>query len=799
MPRRDAAVAVLDNKGSSNGYLLMFGGLTGSGTSYPSPLMSYLRRSRQQSVTALNDLWYLDLSGLSQDCLMKGVCGTVLPWKLIEVPGTRPTPRWGAGMSLDSFATLFVTGGATYSSTKGYSELDELFTFRLRDAFYKKCSATGEGLRSAIAGVPSKFLIQCQDAFGKPAAAANFRIEIAGPVSMSPKAQQLSQGFYQVSYTAIRAGSGASGYTISIYVGRGAKDYQDLIAGLDPTPFDNIHQAYTSTENAVPFDLSVAPGATSPQGSVAVGTPLTLITAGTIGSFVITARDAFENRRPGGDNINVIIVRWDVKNHEIADVNAAPETGTVSDNSDGSYGTVYSITRAGIYQMQIQFGAELGAGSPFLVDVKTSAADLAKTYVFGDLLKVQAGRASTCYVQTRDKYGNNIRVEPDPSDPDGPDEIDFELCTEVGDHTADTQLTLNAPCKGGVKELSIGITTSYGVGTDGKSLTASGEPNYGAASTVFSVLPRCRTCLRRAPLPMHASLSSPMCQLADVFHELTLCATRVAAAGLYKIDFFPFIAREAYFPRVKHNRVYASCYFASSEDPGPDLVNECLADVAIASSARRALREPVLTVRESNIAHEALARVEAKAAAAEYEMLSGRRGAETGIRRVTKYLTDADLTMNITTLFVPPDNSVQQSLIFAVPILCIIIAASVEILMYCHRFIAWRKRLAREKADDEAWSAHLSGSDGDEKARGGAGGTPAIPENSGSIENQGAQGRRESESIDGLVQELNLEAQEDVAEDQGHAPPSLPETPEPTKLPGQALDTSIGEGNSPRE
>ena len=58
--------------------------------------------------------------------------------------------------------------------------------FRLHDACYKKCSATGEGLRSAVAGTPAVFYIQCQDAFGDPAGSANIRIDIAGPVVMSP-------------------------------------------------------------------------------------------------------------------------------------------------------------------------------------------------------------------------------------------------------------------------------------------------------------------------------------------------------------------------------------------------------------------------------------------------------------------------------------------------------------------------------------------------------------------------------------------------------------------------------------
>lgn len=177
----------------------------------------------------------------------------------------------------------------------------------------------------------------------------------------------------------------------------------------------------------------------------------------------------------------------------------APETGTVTDNSDGSHSTVYAITRAGIYRMAIQsaplnalasrlrehpqmfgtcsrpwgsgdlplqtrppyggrvssesftsypqyslsapltnprthvhrFGSVLGAGSPHFLDIKTGAADESKTYIYGSLLAVAAGKTSFAYVQTRDKYGNNIRVNPDDTGSEGPDNVQFELCNEV--------------------------------------------------------------------------------------------------------------------------------------------------------------------------------------------------------------------------------------------------------------------------------------------------------------------------------------------------------------------------------
>jgi len=306
VPRRDASIAMTDNKGVSNGRLIVFGGVTGIGASFESPAMRYLRRSPNAGVKPLNDLWYLDLSGLTEACLLEGACATVIPWRFIEVPGERPLARWGAAMTIDESGMLFVTGGASYNSDSGYTELDELFVFRLRDAFYKKCSATGEGLRSAIAGVPANFYVQCQDTFGDPAQSASLRVEIAGPVSMLPTPIQVAPGKFLVTYTPIRAGSGVSnGYKIYIYVGRGSEDFQELIAGVDPSPYDNVHDPYTVTESPVPWDLSVAPGGTSPSVSKASGEALTLSSAGTVGSFTLTAQDAFGNRRPGGDAISV--------------------------------------------------------------------------------------------------------------------------------------------------------------------------------------------------------------------------------------------------------------------------------------------------------------------------------------------------------------------------------------------------------------------------------------------------------------------------------------------------------------
>jgi hypothetical protein len=53
----------------------------------------------------------------------------------------------------------------------------------------------------------------------------------------------------------------------------------------------------------------------------------------------------------------------------------APETGAVTDNSDGSYGTSYSVTRAGQYKLLIQLAGTTGANSPFVLTVFTDVAE----------------------------------------------------------------------------------------------------------------------------------------------------------------------------------------------------------------------------------------------------------------------------------------------------------------------------------------------------------------------------------------------------------------------------------------
>eukprot|EP00961_Rhodomonas_salina_P177227 2389642-Rhodomonas_salina.4 len=128
------------------------------------------------------------------------------------------------------------------------------WSFNLRDAFYKYCSATG----------------QCRDVFGEPAQSGRIAVEIAGPISITPTTYAAGQrhssarvvvaflatrvcatpcpvltqsvlrahnatsgtdlgyqGLYACRYTAVRAGA----YRLRILVGSGGKAFRELIAG----------------------------------------------------------------------------------------------------------------------------------------------------------------------------------------------------------------------------------------------------------------------------------------------------------------------------------------------------------------------------------------------------------------------------------------------------------------------------------------------------------------------------------------------------------------------------------------
>jgi len=234
-----------------------------------------------------------------------------------------------------------------------------------------------------------------------------------------------------------------------------------------------------------------------------------------------------------------------------------PETGTVTDNADGSYSTGFYITRSGQYALKIDVSGTLGVGSPFILNIVTGKADKSQTYVYGKLQGIAAGFASELYVQTRDQYGNHIRADEDlyplGQKDGGRDSIGFQVCKSVMDPKSG-----KIKCGGGEEYTAVGVNIRYSMGPDGKVKDPDGEPYH----------------------------------------------------GLYQIMFFPF-SESSVQPRVLHGDkaeegqdepepIVVECYFdttgkastRSDMDPGDQAVNACLQRVALAKSAasRRGLR-----------------------------------------------------------------------------------------------------------------------------------------------------------------------------------------------------------------
>ena len=433
-------------------------------------------------------------------CISEGRC-KLLSWIRVDVPGSRPGTGFGAGVLLDPANNLYIIGGA--DST--FNERSELFYFQLRDPFFKYCSATGSALKAGVAGVKSIFYLQCMDNFMEPAEGASFAVTIKGPVSILPGIVGLGGGKYSCSFTPVKMGT----YTISISVGRGGAQYRDVITGIDLEPSNNVFDGefepqctwgdkLDCKEPQNPYTLEVLPGSLSPGLTEAKGTYLTLSTAGVVSNFVITAKDAFSNRRPGGDMVSVLMDLWACDGISVDDTEGvtkcvqqgrrkipelSPETGTVTDNSDGSYDTQYSVTRAGQYRLSIQLAGTTGANSPFILTVFTDVSDKTMTYAYGNLKGIAAGKTSTLFVQTRDKYGNAIRADtelfPLGIIKGGTEEIKFELCKSIGKQDSD-------PCAGGELYESVGLTITYSIGPDGSQRDPdTKEPYWGLYEIVY--------------------------------------------------------------------------------------------------------------------------------------------------------------------------------------------------------------------------------------------------------------------------------------------------------------------------
>ena len=163
--------------------------------------------------------------------------------------------------------------------------------------------------------------------------------------------------------------------------------------------------------SASPAHITVVPSWKCATTSLALGSGLSLATAGASASFTITARDSFAQLSPrGGDVFCVTVDRPGVL--VAAGWTCGPSLGggAVSDLANGAYAVSYTPTRSGTYVLSVSLGgvAPIGA-SPFTLRVRPAAVCAARCRARGPgLTLATVGAVSRFVVEARDAYANPV-------------------------------------------------------------------------------------------------------------------------------------------------------------------------------------------------------------------------------------------------------------------------------------------------------------------------------------------------------------------------------------------------------
>ena len=152
-----------------------------------------------------------------------------------------------------------------------------------------------------------------------------------------------------------------------------------------------IHPAVTCATRSI-----ATPNAASP------GHSLELATAGVQAEFTITAKDLYGNlKTDGGERFMVRFTGIDTA------------SGVITDNQDGSYRVLYTLTKSGTYDASIVFGATGISGSPFRIHTQPARRNIGNSPAAGQALTLAtAGVLSAFTVTVRDSFYN---WQPDPA------------------------------------------------------------------------------------------------------------------------------------------------------------------------------------------------------------------------------------------------------------------------------------------------------------------------------------------------------------------------------------------------
>jgi len=390
---------------------------------------------------------------------------------------------------------------------------------------------------------------------------------------------------------------------------------------------------------------------------------VTLSTAGLTSTFMINSVDAFQNLRPGGDDMSVVF--------RLAGSTDIPSAGKVSDNNDGSYMVQYAITQAGRYTVSISVNGVVGVGSPFDLRVEAELADTSLTYAYGEFLDASTGKTFSVYVQTRDKYGNFISTDP-AAFPDGNQNVQLEYCSDPNLGGTCPATDAQCTCQGGTKNNDVSIIVNYAVGPNGPTRNGQlGGERY---------------------------------------------------LGLYQITYFPFTSGKST-PLVRHNGVYIKCYFHTATPVYEVPVTEadaCVRDNIIKQLLNQASTARSLTTTPQVARHAPLqwnaagwpARVTSfeREVAEEQAKLAGdddstdigslRRNVQSSQGQTLErhdFTADDNDRFQVKETFEQPSTRTQRDMLSAVPALCFVVGTGIAVLQFLFDFYGnfRRKRLAR--------------------------------------------------------------------------------------------------------
>jgi len=150
------------------------------------------------------------------------------------------------------------------------------------------------------------------------------------------------------------------------------------------------------TVSSKPFRVVAEPGQAFAPVCYADGKGLTFTRCGDSNRFKVVTLDKFSNLITKGGN--KIAVKFD---------GPEPITGSVKDDSNGSYQVDYTITKKGPFKIHVTCNGEGIKGSPF--ELVADAGEPEAQYVVSEgegLKTATAGELSKFLVHVRDKYGN---------------------------------------------------------------------------------------------------------------------------------------------------------------------------------------------------------------------------------------------------------------------------------------------------------------------------------------------------------------------------------------------------------